>query len=244
MDSSAHPADGDLRALLDGELPAAQRSEVEQHTTTCGSCRARLAALEFASQETAALLNLLPSAAPDLQVESIVARARRPRLRWGVIAAGLALLIATVAGATVGRPFVRAVIEQIRVVVHPAPPAPPPPPAQTPTPLGQLGIAFVPGPQMDVSFDAPQSAGTLHVVLADTAKLVIGPTAAVTYRVYPGGVIVHNRGSEASYEVLVPRLARHVRILVAGRVLFEKTGSSITVTAPAEQTGGYVFQLR
>jgi hypothetical protein len=242
MGSSAHPADGDLRAFLDGELPAAERLEVERHTGACDVCSAQLAALVFASQETAALLNLLPSAAPDLRIESIVSRARRPRLRWGAIAAGLALFVATVAGATVGRPYVRALVEQIRAVVHPAPPAPPPP--QTPSNLGQLGVAFVPGPQSEISFDALQSAGTLRVSLADSVKLVIDPTASVTYRVYPGGVIVHNRGSDASYEVLVPRRAHHVRILVAGRVLFEKLGSSITATMPAEPTGRYVFQLR
>jgi len=245
MGSSAHPADGDLRALLDGELPAAQQLEVEQHTGGCDVCRARLEALESASQETAALLNLLPSAAPEIRMESIVSRARGPRMRWGAIAAALALLIATVAGATVGRPYVRALVEKIRAVVRPAPPAPPAPPA-TPTQLGraQLGVAFVPASQTDISFDAPQSAGTLRVLLADTAKVVIDPTASVTYRVYPGGVTVHNHGSEASYEVLVPRQARHVRILLAGRLLFEKMGSSITATSPAEQTGGYVFQLR
>jgi len=240
MGSSAHPTDGDLRALLDGELPAAQRLPVEQHTAECAVCRARLAELESAAQETAALLTLLPTAAPNLRIESIVARASRPRLRWGVIAAGLALFVATVAGATVGRPYVRALVEQIRGIVRPTPPAPP-----TPNPsLGQLGVAVAPGPQTDISFDATQSAGTLRVVLADTTKLVIDPTAAVTYRIYPGGVIVHNSGSDASYEVLVPRRARHVRILVAGRLLFEKAGSSISAAARAEPTGDYVFQVR
>jgi hypothetical protein len=233
MDSSAHHAEGDLRALLDGELPSAQRQEVEQHLSACSVCRARLATLESAAQETAALLNVLPSAAPDFRIASIVARARHPRLRWGAIAAALALFVATVAGATVGRPYVRALVEQIRAVVRSAPPPPP----QLPTPpRAQLGIAFVPGPQTEISFDAPQSAGAVRVLLADSAKLVIAPTAAVTYRVYSGGVIVHNRGSAASYDVLVPRRARHVRILVAGRVLFEKTGSSITEP--------HVFELR
>src|SRR6267378_2476908 len=123
MSSSAHPADGDLRALLDGELSPAQRLEVEQHTGACAACRARLSALDSASQETAALLGLLPTAAPDLRIETIVSRARAPRLRWGVIAAALALVVASVAGATVGRPYVRALVAQIRAVVHPEPSA-------------------------------------------------------------------------------------------------------------------------
>jgi hypothetical protein len=241
MSSSAHPTDGELRALLDAELPAARQLEVEQHTAECDACRARLAVLESAAQETAALLNQLSSAAPELHIEPIVARARRPRLRWGAIAAGLALFIATVAGATVGRPYVRALVEQIRVVIRLTPHAAP----QTPKAgLGQLGVAVAPGPQTDISFDAAQSVGTLRVLLADTTNLVIDPTAAVAYRIYPGGVVVHNRGSEASYDILVPRQARHVRILVGGRVVFEKTASSITAAVRADPAGGYVFPVR
>jgi hypothetical protein len=241
MSSSAHPADGDLRALLDGELSPALRVEVEQHTGSCAACRARLSALESASEETAALLGLLPTAVPDLRIEAVVSRARalRPRWRWGAIAAALALVVATGAGAPVGRPYIRALVAQLRAVVHPVSPAPSPAP-----PGGQLGIAFIPGPQTDISFDAAQSSGAVHVSLADTAKLVIDPSAPVTYRVHPGGVIVHNRGSAASYEIVVPRGAVQVRILVAGRVVFEKTGSRINAPAPAEPTGRYVFELR
>jgi anti-sigma factor RsiW len=239
MSSSAHPADGDLRALLDDELPGALRLEVERHVATCAACRARLAVLEAAIQETRALFDLLPSPEPALRSDAIALRARRPRLRWGAIAAALMLTIATVAGATVGRPYVRALVARIRAVVHPVRPAAPAPPAQ-----GQAGIAFVPGPSADIIFDEPQAAGVLHVSLADTPDLAIDPTASVTYRVHPGGVMVHNRGSAASYDIVVPRQAPHVRILVGGRVLFEKVGSAISAVVPAESTGQYVIRMR
>lgn len=242
MSSSAHLADGDLRALLDGELPAAERLAAEQHMSACVICRARLVALESAAQETRALLQLLPTTTPDLRIETIVARARRPRLRWGAIAAALVLVVATVAGATVGRPYVRELVARVRAVVRSAPPVLPEAPA--PLERGEVGIGVIPGPQADISFDDPQAAGMLRLSLADTPKLMIDPSAPVTYRVYPGGVIVHNAGSDASYEIVVPRQARHVRILVAGRVLFEKVGSTITAASPADQTGGYAFQLR
>src|SRR5712671_7052042 len=114
MSSSVHPADGDLRALLDGELTAARRLDVEQHVGECAACRARLSALEVAVQETRALLDLLPSAAPAMHIDTIVRRGRRARLRWAAIAAGLTLFVVTVAGATVGRPYVRALIARIR----------------------------------------------------------------------------------------------------------------------------------
>ena len=241
MSSSAHPADGDLRALLDDELPAARSLEVEQHASTCAVCRARLSALDAELQETRALLNLLPAAEPlpALRIDAIMRRARRPRLRWGAIAAALALFVATVAGATVGRPYVQALVARIRAVVHPTPPVPP-----NASGRGQAGIAFVPGPLAEIAFDASQATGALHVSLADTAEVLIDPTASVTYRVHPDGVIVHNRGSEASYDIVVPRQAAHVRILVAGRVLFEKIGSAVSATAPAETAGRYVIKIQ
>ena len=239
MSSSAHPADGDLRALLDDELPVARRLEVAQHADTCAACRARLATLEAEAQETRALLDLLPTGQPALRIDTVLRHARRRPLRWGAVAAALALCVATVAGATVGRPYIRALVARIRAVVHPTPPALREPPGHR-----QASIAFVPGPLAEISFDEPQAAGALHVSLADTAELMINPTASVTYRVHPGGVVVHNRGSVASYEIVVPRDALHVRILVAGRLLFEKTGSRISATAPAELTGRYVLELR
>jgi hypothetical protein len=241
MSSSAHPADGDLRALLDSELPAARRVDVQQHAAACAACRARLAALEAASEEARALLDLLPAAQPDLRIDTIVRRARGTRLRWGAIAAALTLVVATAAGATVGRPYVRALIARIQAVVRPASPPSAEPQAQA---HGQAGIAFVPGPLVEIAFDAPQPTGTLHVSLADTTELVIDPTASVTYRVHPGGLIVHNRGSDASYAIVVPRDAPHVRILVAGRVLFEKVGSGISATPLAGTAGRYVIKVQ
>jgi hypothetical protein len=239
MSSSAHPADGDLRALLDSELPAARRLDVQQHADACAACRARLAALEAASEEARALLDLLPAAQADLRIDTIVRRARSTRLRWGAIAAALTLIVATAAGATVGRPYVRALIARIRAVVRPASP-----PSSEPQAHRQAGIAFVPGPLVEIAFDAPQPAGSLHVSLADTTELVIDPTASVTYRVHPGGLIVHNRGSDASYDIVVPRDAPHVRILVAGRVLFEKVGSGISGTPLAGTAGRYVIRMQ
>lgn len=237
MSSSAHPPDGDLRALLDGELPAERRADVEQHARACAGCRDRLASLDAASRETRALLDLLPAAEPELRIDTIVRRGRRTRVRWGAIAAALALVVATAAGATVGRPYVRALLARIRSVVRPTSP-----PLEQPA-HGQ-GIAFVPGPSAEITFDAPQAAGALRVSLADTTELVIDPTASVTYRVHPGGVIVHNRGSQASYDIVVPRRAPHVRILVSGRVLFEKIGSGISATSPPEPVGRYVITLQ
>ena len=50
-----HPAEGELQALLDGELPHARRLLVRGHLLHCGACRARA----DAARETAALVDAL-----------------------------------------------------------------------------------------------------------------------------------------------------------------------------------------
>jgi hypothetical protein len=211
---------------------------VEQHVAACASCRGRLSTLRAEVAEIDALVSLLPTvpAPTQLRVDAVIRRARRARRWWLSIAAALALMITTIAGATVARPYVEALVGRIRGVGRQ-------PAGPSPHPVGQPGIAFVPGPAAEIAFDARQPRGTLRVSLADTSDLVIDPTAIVTYRVHPGGVIVHNRGSTASYTVIVPRRAPHVRIVVAGRLVFEKTGSDVAA-GTAESAGGYTIDMR
>jgi len=81
-----------------------------------------------------------------------------------------------------------------------------------------------------------QDRGRLRVALADTGELVIRSDAPVSYRINARGVVVHNSGSEASYDLLIPRAVPHVRILVGGRMVLEKLGPKIlagTDSAPS-----------
>ena len=50
-----HPAEGELQALLDGELPRARSIVVRAHLLRCERCRARAEA----ANETSALVNAL-----------------------------------------------------------------------------------------------------------------------------------------------------------------------------------------
>ena len=50
-----HPAEGELEALLDGELPAARAVAIRAHLLRCATCRART----DAARETGALVNAL-----------------------------------------------------------------------------------------------------------------------------------------------------------------------------------------
>ena len=52
-------------------------------------------------------------------------------------------------------------------------------------------------------------------------------SAPVSYAVQPGVVRVENKGSRASYRIILPRGLARVTILVADRVVFSRKGSAV-----------------
>jgi anti-sigma factor RsiW len=239
MSSTAHLPEGELRAFLDDELPPSERSQVTRHLAECSACPEQLKALEHASDAAAGLLDLL---APPPMALDVRATIRLSRPAWfrrpGVIAAAATLFIVAVAGATVGRLFVRALVDRVRTVV--TGPAAHPEPSAT----AQAGVGFLPGVAAEITFDAPQDRGELRLSLADTAEIAIRASAPVSYRVRAGGVALHNQGSAASYDVVIPRTAPHVRVLVGGRVVFEKRGSFITTAVSPDPAGRFIIAVR
>lgn len=242
MTVPTHPVDGDLQALLDDELPALRRGAVQRHVDQCAICRDRLTFLAEHWAGTDGLLGLLALPPLELSLQTVTGAGRRSRVRRaGLIAASVTLLVATVAGATVGRGYVRAVAARVRVLIHPSAPAPHRNEALR---SGQAGIAFVPGTLAEIAFDTLQDGGRLFVSLADMDKVTLLASAPVTFRVSPEGLAVHNRGSVASYDMVVPRSALHVRIVIAGQLRFEKVGSRITAAVAADAVGRYVIDVR
>jgi hypothetical protein len=241
-DQTAHPPEGVLRAFLDGEASAASRAEVERHLATCPPCSARLAALEQASAATRQLLMLLTPRPLMLEPAAVMRRARlRSLMRPGVIAAAALVLAVGVASAMVGGSRVRALAARVWSAVTGAARGTPSP---EPPPPGQGGIAFVPTAQAEIAFETRQDQGVLRVAMADTTEISIRVSGPVAYRVGAGGVVLHNQGSSASYDVVVPRDAPHVRIVIAGRVVLEKLGPRITTGVPSDRTGRFVISVR
>ena len=240
MDQTAHLPEGILRAFLDGEASAASRVELERHLATCPSCSARLTALQQASADTGKLLTLLTPEPLLLEPEAVIRRARvRSLTRSGVIAAAALVLAVGVASAMVGSSRVRAFALRVWSAVSGAPRSIP-----SSEPQGQGGIAFVPTPEAEIAFDMRQDQGVLRVAMADTAEISIRASGPVAYRVGAGGIVLHNRGSAASYDIVVPRDAQHVRILVAGRVVLEKLGPRIATGVPSDRAGRFVISVR
>lgn len=239
--SASHPADGELRSFLDGELTAARALEIRQHAVQCTECGPRLAVIEQDAHTTGWLLDLAVPRPGALELATVVRRARAARRRRvGLLAAAVALFVVSVAGATVGRPYLRALASRLLGLVH----TPPPPvrPAVAP-PRDSMGIALVPGTEAEIRFDTKQDLGQVQVSLADTAELVIHSDAPVDYRVHAGGVIVHNPGSKASYTIIIPRALPHVRVVVGDRVLLEKIGPRILTGTAADTAPSVVLPL-
>lgn len=76
---------GDLSALIDGELTASSRAEIEAHVAGCTDCRTRVAELQKLSAGIAALPKVQPP--PEFLADvrrRIAKRDRRPEAHWWI----------------------------------------------------------------------------------------------------------------------------------------------------------------
>src|SRR5258708_35580279 len=74
----SHVDDGQLNALLDGELPAAEARTVESHVATCADCRRRLEEARSFLHEANALLDSLSPHAASAKEPAPIGEPARP----------------------------------------------------------------------------------------------------------------------------------------------------------------------
>jgi anti-sigma factor RsiW len=217
-----------MELLLDGELAPDRAAAARAHVAACGACAARLEAVEREEKELGNLLQLLDHEPPRRDLAAVLAAARPRRRSRGWIAASVALLIAAgglwaIPGSPVREWLHRAVGTE---------------PASTGETGGAdvSGIAIVPEGPLEVSFVAAEGPIDVMVVPSDTLTVrVLGPPASIASD--DGRLVVTGGGSGARYEVLVPRLAASVRIVVGERTVWTKTGQEIETDAPADAEG-------
>ncbi len=228
-----HPADDELRALIDGQLDERKSDRVLVHLESCDACRARKEALDLQSTETAALLQALDRPAPEPAVDEVVREAkgrtlpRREGSHRALLAASVAALLVAggVLAAIVPGSPVREIVE--RIVGGPEP--------QPSSGTGvadawerETGVAWVPGGGVEIVFEAEQTEGTIELVWSggDTARVDVR-SDSVGFRVGDDSVLVQNRGSRASYRVAVPEAVSDLRIRVGSRTVYVRTGGRI-----------------
>lgn len=200
----------------------------------------------FADDEMRGLLASIDHPAPVLSANDVITRARfRSRRRTALAAAAAVVLAASVATAAVpGSYFWRSVRHFIdRQAAAPAP--------RHSSDAGTSdatarGIAFVPGPQVDVDFRAEQASGALEVRWADVSSVMLAQTGSRTeahYALTPGGVIVDNGGSIASYSLVLPRTLARARVRIAGRLVLSKDADSVSCAGARVDSGSCVIEV-
>jgi hypothetical protein len=212
-----------LQRLVDGELSPAAERPAREHLAACAECRGREAEIARQEAEVSALRRLVDHAAPRVDVQTLVARARRRRfggMPWAAVVL-LALGVAGVAYAAPGSPL-RKWAHAVAVWLR----------GETPQPEASgAGIAVAPGQNLIILFTSTQREGSARVSLTDGADVVVrAPVGAATFSLAADRLVIDNKHSWASFEIQIPRAARRVEIRVAGARRFLKDGP--TVTAP------------
>jgi len=168
-----------------------------------------------------ALLHHLDHPVPSMGAEVVIAvaqaRARQAvRLRWAA-AIVLGLGFAGVAYAMPGLPFKGWLQNLVSET-----------PVQTPEPAVG-GVAVAPGARLVIVFTAAQTEAWARVSLTDSADVVVhAPSGAATFTAEVDRLVITNLGAPATYEILIPRGAPRVEILVEGTLLFLKEGAFVT----------------
>ncbi|MGH7702071.1 MAG: anti-sigma factor family protein, partial [Gemmatimonadales bacterium] len=84
-----HLDEEQIQRLLRGELAPPVATSVREHLAGCTDCRERVTQAEREESEVDSLLRHLDHPAPRIGAHAVLARARRPGLRWGRSAAGV-----------------------------------------------------------------------------------------------------------------------------------------------------------
>ncbi len=238
-----------VERLLHGELPAPAEATAREHLSTCGECSGRVAEAEREENEVHALLTALDHVPPSIGAGTVAmaARARRRELGWGRWAAGLLLALGLAAGAyaTPGSPlpgWVHAIADRIG-----GRPGPPREGADRPEAAepGVAGIAVEPGREFVILFTSSQSEGLARVSLGDGAKVEVrAPIGAATFTSGVDRLVIDNRGSSASFEIQIPRVAPRVEIRVDGDRVFLKDVDVVATGGAMVGPGSYDLPLK
>ncbi|HET6229630.1 MAG TPA: anti-sigma factor [Longimicrobiaceae bacterium] len=241
-----HAGEGTLQALLDGELPATERAEVERHLAECAACSAELRALRALELRFAAALARDPvHARTEAALGSV--RARRAPSRWAgdarralLKAAVLVLGVAGAAAAAVPGSPVRRWIGSIaapRVVEKPAAPAAPA--VSAPRARPPAGVSILPdGGAVRVVLTASDPALRVRTRVSEESMVEVrasGEAAAGRFRTGPGRIEVVGAGP-GEIVVDLPRSLQTAVVEANGRVLVSREKGRQRVLAAAVES--------
>ena len=235
-----HLDEESIQRLLNGELEPSAETPAHLHLSQCAECRARLEAATREEEETHALLRFADHPVPAWSAETIAARARSLSPAHGMRRAAGILVVIGLAGAAYAVPgsplpkWAAHAVSWIRESIGV-------PPAQAPEAgvpkdrgSGMSGIAVSPGKNIVILFVSSQSEGNVRVSLSEEKDIVVrGPSGSANFTSEPERLVIHNEGSNESYEIAVPRNASRVEIRVGDSTIFLKEGSALSPQNPS-----------
>lgn len=230
-----------LERLLHRELAPGQEILLWAHLEECSYCARRLDQAAEEEREIFAALQRLDHPVPPISVADIAERAAAGRIAWQRIAAGIVLVLGTtgVLFAVPGSPLpglLQGVLGRG---------ASPEPHAAEPRPPYESGVAVRPGDDLEVVFIDEQERGSARVRLVDEPDLSIRALGQpVAFDADLGRLTVLNAHAEADYEILIPRTAPSVRVLVGREVVLYKEGDRILGSAVMDPEGDYRFPMK
>ncbi len=236
-----HLTSAELETLVDGESLSPRTDRANQHLAACATCGVALAQRRVVRREVAALLRAVDHFPPVVSPDLLIARARRvQRSRWPGMAAGIAAVAVAVVGAAAVIPHspLRVYLGRLARIESAAPAV------QQPAEPPASSVGFTPASVVNVTFVSTQASGEIDVTLSDSAVVRVAHHAgSASYVVTAEGMVVENAGSDASYEVTVPRAASSVHIRVGSRTIFARDGGHVSTAGVLDANGHYLIRF-
>ena len=202
-------------------------------------------------EEVGTLLRQLDHPLPSVQATDLMKRPERRQWTWMGKAASVLLIVGLggIAWAAPGSVLPSLVAKATAWIVGArTPPVRPvaaaaPVPAPVPAPAFS-GVAVSPGAHLIIAFSSAQAEGAARVSLADVSDVSVRTAAgAAAFTSTDDRLIIDNAKSRATFEIVIPRNAARVEILVEGRRVFEKVGLRVTARNAQQSRGLYVLPL-
>ncbi|HSR41039.1 MAG TPA: anti-sigma factor [Longimicrobiales bacterium] len=245
---TTHPANGELRAYLDGEAGSEDARRIGRHMEECAPCGVRVSELRSAEADVSRALVALD---PAVDIPAARARVRRRlagagrgtrRLVGSPLARAALLVLALAGGAAAAIPGspVRAWLGAAWERIAGDSPAPAPAPDAQEEPAG-VRVEPAAGAVRIVLLGAgPGTRIRVRVVESPGAAVFAGP--GTRFRSGPGSVEARLQGDEVRVEI--PRDALRATVTVNGSVFFRKTAEGVELPGPVQDTVESEFRFR
>jgi anti-sigma factor RsiW len=227
-----HLHDGELQALLDGELTGNGAASLRAHVADCEQCSAKMEAMKSAFRKTGQLLTALDESPPAISADQLIEIAegrdipirRAPRgIAWAASITGL--IVATVVAAAIPGSPVRTIVQTLLEQLGTESPEPIAPAESWDA---QAGVAMAPDSAIEIVFQATQPGGSIEIQLIPTDVVRIEVRGdPIGFAVGDQSIQVENQNAIASYRITLPENLSQTVIRVATRTVFLKQGSRV-----------------